>query len=122
MVKISKIFLAPYCDLRFVLSYLDNKYNACNGVKVRHWYSLFNIFQFPCSNAFQTLNFNTFLSSFPFASPPRQLYHPFQQLKSFPTFQNTHTCLSSTTSSCPGASTGAEHLWLQRASSTLHTV
>lgn len=66
-----------------------------------------NVFQFPCQRMCLTT---------------RQLFHPFQQLKSFPTLPNTHTCPPSTTRSCPGASTGAEHLWLRQASFSLCTV
>lgn len=46
--------------------------------------------------------------------------NPEATLSSFPTLPNTYTHPPSTTSSCPGASTGAEHLWLQRASYSLH--
>lgn len=93
---------------------------SCSARSDIGMYTPYNVFKLPWSNAFQTLAILTpFCQAARMPNPKATLSCFHQQLKSFLTLPNTHTCLPSTTSSCPGASTRAEHLWLQRASLSL---
>lgn len=93
---------------------------SCSARSDIGMYTPYNVFKLPWSNAFQTLAILTpFCQAARMPNPKATLSCFHQQLKSFLTLPNTHTCPPSTASSCPGASTRAEHLWLHRASLSL---